>query len=700
MPTPITINVNFIDLTGNTVSGYMQAAIISPTGVYDLYVTGTGIIVPKITTSSTGTSVSVVVWGNDIVVDSADGLKDTYYTVNLFNSSNVLIWTAAYTFTGAGPINLVGYPPLTLLPSPPSGPVPTNILTSNNIFTGTNAFNSTATFSGTVTHSGTETFTGPFLQKFNPIFDIRAYGGACDNATDNVTAFNAALVDAQNAGGGTILFPLGVCLFNSKPDNIGNGVKLQGQGWSTNTLVGTSLLRNYADAGTLGFITFDGNFGTAKGTGSGVDDLTIGPVTSQTGGYLLKITSTPGCVVGSDCDNHRASDTKITNVFLGNGNGGTTACGLYIDGSQLTTPGTQAIRIVNINNLRVSSTTTANCSVFANNVTHFFGNNIEIDTGNGATPGVTITGVGVAPNSAASANVYFSNMELVGDLVIDSASGVQTSGSVLVNGTTSTSANTANSILLGRFATIPSNSSATSTWATVKSAVPFVVPALAATSTGVLTGAAGEVFSITGATTGVLGMGSDHNVTFNRFASDKIGFTGSMFCATTTCSTGMNAGDFQSASSATGGSLWLGTDALSFITRNAAGDINSKQKLGFRDGTAFLGLFASPLTTARTWTFPDASGTALLSGNTNTVLQTARVNGCATAASLNATCDTTVTWTTAFANANYTATCVGDVVTSGVPVIQGIDISAAKTGAAITVRTISITAAAAQFTAI
>src|SRR5258706_8442633 len=125
MPSPITVSVNFIDLTGNPITGYMQAAVVSPTGVYDLYVTSLGIIAPKITTSSQGTSVSVQVWGNDVIVDAADGVKDTYYTVNLFNSSNVLIWTAAYLFTGAGPINLVGFPILNPVPAPsaPTFPV-------------------------------------------------------------------------------------------------------------------------------------------------------------------------------------------------------------------------------------------------------------------------------------------------------------------------------------------------------------------------------------------------------------------------------------------------------------------------------------------------------------------------------------------------------------------------------------------------
>lgn len=456
------------------------------------------------------------------------------------------------------------------------------------------------------------------IQKANPIYDIRAYSGACDNSTDNTAAFNSALSDAQTAGGGIIFFPLGICLFGSKPNNIGGGVKLQGQGWATNTAVGTSLIRNYADAGALGFITFDGSYSSAKGTGSGIDDMMIGPAVGQTGGYLVLLTSKPGCVVGSDCDNHRASDTHLTNVFLGNGNGGTSACGLYIDGSQNTTAGSQGIRIINVNNLRVSSTTTADCSIYMNNAVHFFGNNMEIDTGFGSTPGITVTGAGAAPNAAASAQVHLSNVELVGDLIIDSASDVETSGSVFVGGVTTISANTATSRLDGRFVTLPTNSSTTSTWTSVGAGVPLVVQGLCATSTGVCSGAAGEVGSVTAATTGVFFMGSDHTVTFNRFASTKIGFVGSMFCATTTCSSGANIGDIQAASAATAGAYWLGSDNLSFITRNAGGDVNVKQNLGFRSGSSFIGMFTAPLTASRTYTFPDGPAAGVMTVNFTT----------------------------------------------------------------------------------
>jgi hypothetical protein len=81
-------------------------------------------------------------------------------------------------------------------------------------------------------------------------------------------------------------------------------------------------------------------------------------------------------------------------------------------------------------------------------------------------------------------------------------------------------------------------------------------------------------------------------------------------------------------------------------------------------------------------------------------VRTQRVAGCATAASLNATCDVSIPWNPNFNDASYSVECTGDAVTSGVPLVQGVAISAAKTAAATTVRTISLTAAAAQFTAI
>lgn len=67
---------------------------------------------------------------------------------------------------------------------------------------------------------------------------------------------------------------------------------------------------------------------------------------------------------------------------------------------------------------------------------------------------------------------------------------------------------------------------------------------------------------------------------------------------------------------------------------------------------------------------------------------------CATAASVGATCDTTVTWTTAFANTSYDVSCQGNGITSGVPVDGGVPTQLAGS---VTFRTVAVTAAAAQY---
>ena len=93
------------------------------------------------------------------------------------------------------------------------------------------------------------------------------------------------------------------------------------------------------------------------------------------------------------------------------------------------------------------------------------------------------------------------------------------------------------------------------------------------------------------------------------------------------------------------------------------------------------------------------SGTFCATGNDG-ICQTKRISGCMTAASLNATCDATVTWTHPFHDANYTVICTGDGAAGGVPLVEGIDMSATKTASTITVRTISLTAAASGYAAI
>jgi hypothetical protein len=98
-----------------------------------------------------------------------------------------------------------------------------------------------------------------------------------------------------------------------------------------------------------------------------------------------------------------------------------------------------------------------------------------------------------------------------------------------------------------------------------------------------------------------------------------------------------------------------------------------------------------------TWHSDLITGVVLVTGNNYSALQTNKVSGCATAGTAGAACTTTVKWTNAFADTNYTAECTGDLITSGVPLNGGFT---AKAVGSVTFQTVAATAAAAQYTTI
>lgn len=120
------------------------------------------------------------------------------------------------------------------------------------------------------------------------------------------------------------------------------------------------------------------------------------------------------------------------------------------------------------------------------------------------------------------------------------------------------------------------------------------------------------------------------------------------------------------------------------------------QRVQWTDGSFTQQLTSDPLSASRTVQIPDADGKVVLHGFGVHSIQSKRgTAGCATAAAVGALCTTVVTWTNAFADANYTAQCGGRLVTSGVPVNGGLT---AQVAASVTFETVATTAVAAQYT--
>jgi len=143
---------------------------------------------------------------------------------------------------------------------------------------------------------------------------------------------------------------------------------------------------------------------------------------------------------------------------------------------------------------------------------------------------------------------------------------------------------------------------------------------------------------------------------------------------------------------------WVGGTFAGFVTMNP----REYQPLTVAGGPIILGgsatingsIVSAPLSESRTWTFPDSSGTVLLSGAKGANVQSKRVSGCVTAPAAGATCTTTVAWDNPFADTNYTVACNGAVITSGVPLTGGLT---AKTLDSVTFQTVAATATSAQY---
>ncbi len=119
---------------------------------------------------------------------------------------------------------------------------------------------------------------------------ITDFGGRGDFTTDNTLAFNAAVRFCQERNSKSIFFPAGAYVFNFPPEPIGTGVTLIGEGSAGASYPhGVTLVKNYEERDNRkGFLTWNGNFADYRGTGGGMENITV--LTTKPGGIGILLT--------------------------------------------------------------------------------------------------------------------------------------------------------------------------------------------------------------------------------------------------------------------------------------------------------------------------------------------------------------------------------------------------------------------------
>jgi hypothetical protein len=266
---------------------------------------------------------------------------------------------------------------------------------------------------------------------------ILDFGGRGDGVVDNTPALNAAVAAAMPRSL-TVRFPCGTFRFVSRPDPIGTGIRLIGCGSVGSTPgYGSSLIADYDETSPEeAFLVWNGSYskahaGCCAGTGGGVERISVFKGARKRGGTALKFS-------GID-DAHRAGYSTISDVLVGSVGGGNWQHDLIIDGSCCRTPDTQGIRDTYINNFWAAQAVAPDQSVLFRSAVQVFWHGGEImPAGAGANSGITITGGDEV--SEQSANIFISDVYIVGNLAVSYSRVVSFRGYVGGNATIQASA--------------------------------------------------------------------------------------------------------------------------------------------------------------------------------------------------------------------------------------------------------------------
>jgi hypothetical protein len=432
--------------------------------------------------------------------------------------------------------------------NPPAGGVLYYTETVGNTSYGPYSFLVGASTASANSWSGTQTFAD--FVSLSPVIDARYYGLVGDGLTDNTANWNTMVAAACTLAARAINFPAGQFRFASKPNTIGCGPVIHGQGDGSTCQYGTCFVADYVEGtATNGFITFDGSYSPGfAGTGGGLENIFIEKANTKTGGVALKLT-------GAD-NNHRAGHFHADHVQIGSTGTGTWNYGFYVDGSLLVTPGGQGVRDVDFNGVYINGATTH--TVYLDNVAKFHYANGEVYQGAGSLADIVVTGqggAGVSPRN--STEVSFANVTLSGSMTIDQATTTTFFGHIVTNLTV-----TANAAYGGVFGlvsgTVTNNSTAFSYSLSSTDTAGMMAPRFCTNGAAYTCGGnAGDSTDARSATTGFHWFGWDYLAYFGRLTDTTMGIGGG------------HAQTFQIAS--TVGALELNTDL--WLARTGSGAV-------------------------------------------------------------------------------------------------------------------------------
>jgi len=141
------------------------------------------------------------------------------------------------------------------------------------------------------------------------------------------------------------------------------------------------------------------------------------------------------------------------------------------------------------------------------------------------------------------------------------------------------------------------------------------------------------------------------------------------------------------------------SQTIAFVSENSGSVFKTTTLFNDANGNFHIGPGSGDVVDIGSTTIPPNGGTVLSTGNgVGNLIQTKRTGGCTTTGGSSAftgACTTTVTWTNAFADGNYTVTCTGNGFAAGVPLLQG---TGTILGASTIVQTQQATGVNAQFT--